>query len=136
MSSLQTPLGKTRRTSDAIVNLSTTTDSIFCIMGPIRVHRSGIHCTTAKTTGTAGVVQLQSVAGVTETQVGTMTTPDTMAAGSNYFKQFDTPIDIAEGKMFKMEVTTAANTGQGYLWVEYEDRPMTKDTLATYGSLT
>lgn len=134
--SLQTTLGKTRRTTDAIVNLSTTTDSIFCIVGPIRVHRAGIHVTTAKTTGTAGVITLQSVAGTTETSKGTMTTPDTMAAGATLYKNFDTPIDIAEGAMFKAEVTTAANTGQGYLWVEYEDRPMTKEALSDLTALT
>lgn len=127
---------KLRLVSAGAVSLSTTTDNILNWVGPIRIHRVGVHCTVAKTTGTAGVVSLQSVAGVTETAVGTVTTPDTMAAGSTYYKEFNPPLSIAAGARFKAEVTTAANAGSGVVFAEYYEDPLTVTNTASFGALT
>lgn len=130
--SLGLPHSKIRRTTDAVVDLGATTDDLFNIAGPLKVWRIGVHLVDeAKTTGTAWVIQVQSVTGTTETSLGTATGPNTLAVGGCTYKDFDVPLVVAEGSYLKVEVTTAGNTGQGLVWIEYEDLPMTKAYLDT-----
>jgi len=122
---LSVTLGKSRATR-APLALANTTDNILNQIGPVRVFRFGMHITVAKTTGTAGVFTLQSVAGVTETSLGTATMPDTAAVNTTLYKEFNPPLVVAIGAHFKIEQTTAANDGSAVLFIEYADEFLIK----------
>lgn len=135
--SLSGPLGKSRFTKQgASLTNSTLTDNIAQAVGPVKVFRLGLHATVAKTTGTALVITVQSVAGVTETALGTFTSPDTIALAATVYKEFNPPLAVAEGRYMKVESTTAGNDGSSFVWVEYTDEPMTKGFLDTAVSAT
>jgi len=129
------PLGsvgqKTRITTQiAVTDLGAATDDLIKFVGPAKVYRIGAHLTDeAKTTGTAWVISVQSVVGVTETVLGTATSPDTVAVGATVYKEFNPPLVVPAGAFGKLEVTTAGNTGQGEVWAEISDEPLTKTYL-------
>lgn len=132
-------IGKKRATSTgAPVTLVDTNDNIITLQGPVTIYRAGLHCAVAKTTGTALVVSIQSVAGVTESVLGTFTTPDTFVAGNNLVKEFNPPLAVAAGAYAKLENTTAAGGGAptAKYWVEYTDEPLTKTWLDAQIALT
>ena len=126
------------RALSATVTLLDTNDNLITVVGPVKVYRAGIHTIVAKTTGTAGVITLQSVAGVTETALGTITTPDTMAAGEVLYKNFEPPLNVVEGAYLKIEQTTGGGGGNATIkvFVEYTEEPMTKAYLNARVALT
>jgi len=123
--------GAKTRDGVLLVN-STLTNAVIAVKGPVKVYRVGWHVTVAKTTGTALVLTVQSVAGVTETALGTITSPDTMAVNTNYVKEFNPPLSVAEAQWMKIESTTAGNDGTSFVWVEYKNEPLTKSVLDTF----
>lgn len=132
-------IGKRRATSTGEpLTLVNTTDSIITLAGPVTIYRVGIHAAVAKTTGTALVITVQSVAGVTESALGTVTSPDTFVAGNNLAKSFNPPLTVAAGAYAKLEITTGAGGGAptGKVWVEYTDEPLTQAWLDTVIALT
>jgi len=120
---------KSRICTAGAVSIQTGTDNNCVLVGPVHIYRFGVHQTVAKTTGTAGVFTLESVAGVTETTLATATQPDAIAVNVVTYKEFNPPLVVAEGAWFKVETTTNANAGSGVMFVEYVEDPLTKSTL-------
>lgn len=128
---MTTGLGQKSRSAvgAAAVSLASTADNIVSFAGPAKIYRLGLHVTVAKTTGTALVISVQSVAGVTESVLGTATSPDTMAAGQNLYKEFNPPLVVPAGSFGKAEITTASNDGSGRVWLDFVEDPLTKSYL-------
>jgi hypothetical protein len=133
-------IGGKRRFSTNITSatLTATSDELLTVIGPAKIYRLGIHATAAKTTGTAFVLTVQSVAGTTETALGTATSPDTFAVGATLVKEFNPPLVVAAGALGQIEISTAGGGGSptAIVWVDATEEPLTKTYLDSIVALT
>lgn len=127
--------GVLRRDSTAVIAITgAVTGEKITAAGPLRVRRVGAEITVA-TSGTDAIVTVQSVTGVTATSLGTFTIPD-LTAGNGAYRNFDDFPLVPEGSYLAINLTTAAGTGSGLLWVEYEALPWSQAGLATLSAVT